>query len=233
MHYATFAQWSSQTSLVHRLDPRVKLSLLLAFVVSLALLRSPSPWQLIACLGYLLMAARLAELPIHLVLWKSLFVVPFVGIFSVIVYLGGDAERAWFILSKSYLSALSVLICVSATPLPKLIAAGRFFRVPGLLLEVMQLTYRYLFVLGRQASIMQTAFKARGGQSGRRAMQASSGMVAVLFSRSYAKATLVHQAMLGRGFSGILGVYNFAFPRGSELLVLTGGIAITIAFHFV
>src|SRR5579863_5713515 len=51
LRQAAFALWSNQDSFVHRLDARVKLVLMMAFIVSLALLRFPSALQLAACLA--------------------------------------------------------------------------------------------------------------------------------------------------------------------------------------
>ncbi len=233
MRHATFARWSTDDSFIHRLDARIKLVLLLAFLVSLALLRSPSLLQLAACFALLVALIFAARLPLVPILRVSLLVVPFVGLFSLIVYLTGDSQRAFLILAKSYLSALSALITVSATPFPQLLAAARFFRVPALLLEVTQLIYRYLFVLGGEARVMQTAFTVRGGLPGRRAIQGASGMIAVLFSRSHEKATMIHQAMCGRGFSGTLARYDFAPLRAQDWAIIACGFALVVAVHVV
>lgn len=233
MRHATSAQWSNQKSFVHRLDARTKLILLLSFLLSVALLREPSTLQLTCCLVALILTAAAARLPVWRVLRASLLVVPFVGLFSLLVYLTGDALRAWFILAKSYLSAFGVLILISSTPLPKLLAGARFFRVPSFLLEVTQLIYRYLFVLGGEARAMQTAFRARGGRSGNRAVRAASGMVAVLFSRSFEKAAMIHQAMCSRGFSGNFARVEFARFNLREGVIACVSILLLIGLHFV
>jgi len=232
LRQTTFAQWSNQVSPVHRLDARLKLFLLIAFVVSVALLRSLSAVQLAACLAALLAIAFLARLPIGRLLLASLFVFPFVGLFSLIVYLSGDLPRAFLILIKSYLSALAVLVTISSTPLPQLLSAARFFRVPALLVEVTQLIYRYFFVLSAEAQTMRTAFLARGGRPGRRALQAASGIIAVLFSRSYEKAAVLHHAMCARGFSGKFRAVEFAPVTLKEAAILAAGLALTAALHF-
>ena len=232
MRSAIFAHWSNQSSVVHRLDARIKLLLLLSLVVSIALLRSPSLLQLFVYFACLIGIAWFAGLPILRILRMSLLVVPFVGFFSLIVYLTGDARRAWFILTKSYLSAFSVLVCISATPVPRLLSAARFFGVPPLLLEITYLIYRYLFVLGEQAHLMQTAFLSRGGGAGSRAIRASSGIVAVLFTRSYERAAMVYQSMCGRGFSGVLPRGEFPAVRPSEWGILAAGLALVIGLHF-
>lgn len=233
MRHATFAQWSNQESIVHSLDARVKLALLGCFVISLALIPFPSPAQLAACFVCLLALIGVARLPIKQVVWMSLFSVPIVGLFAVIVYVSGDGRRAWAILTKSYLSAFSVLVVTSSTPLPKLIAAGHYFRMPELLLEVTQVIYRYFFVIGGQALQMQTAFHARGGRPGMRALRASSGMIAVLFGRSYEKAVMVHQAMLGRGFTGRLPSAPFPRLQTTDVAALAGGILFAVGLHWI
>ncbi len=233
MRQATFAEWSNQASPVHRCDARLKLLLLIAFVISIALLRSFAPMQLALAGAALLVVAWAANLPVSRLLRMSLLVLPFVGLFSLIVYLSGDTRRASLILVKSYLSALSVLVTISSTPLPQLLAAARFFRLPALLVEVTQLIYRYIFVLSGEAQMMKTAFLARGGRPGRRALEASSGMVAVLFSRSYEKAAVIHNAMSARGFSGRLRTPEFRPITVMETFALLGGLVFTAALHFI
>lgn len=205
----------------------------MAFVVSVALLRHLSVLQLTVSIVFLISTAWAGRLPLVRVVRVSLLSVPFVGVFSLLVYLSGDAQRAWGILGKSYLSAFSVLIAVSTTPLPQLLSAARFFHVPALLVEVTGLIYRYLLVLAGEAQQMQIAFAARAGRPGLRAVRASSGMIAVLFSRSYAKAAMIHQAMCGRGFSGSLARQDFAPLRVSECAIAAGGLLLAVALHFV
>jgi cobalt/nickel transport system permease protein len=224
------AQWSDGDSFVHRLDPRVKLILLLALVISIALFRAPSLLQLGVILLLLITAAFSAALPVWRILRRSLVVVPFVGLFSMFVFLSGDGRHAWYILAKSYLSALSVLVTMSATPFPELIAAARFFRIPCFVLQVSELIYRYLFVLATEAAAMQVAFRARSGGRGARALLASSGMVAVLFARSYSRADRIYRAMQARGFRAeSVSTSSFSSPAPNNFAVLAAGLfAITL-----
>lgn len=233
MRQARSALWSNQDSCIHRLDARVKLVLLIAYVVSLALLRPPSLMRLGLCFAAFMAVALLARLPIGRLLGASLLVVPFVGFFSLLVYLSGDRQRSLVVLAKSYLSAFGVLVTIASTPLPQLLWAARYFRFPELLVDVTQLIYRYIFVLSAQVQAMRTSFLARGGRPGRRALQASSGMIAVLFSRSYEKAAAVHQAMLARGFSGRFAACDCPALNFHEIIILAAGLALTLALHFI
>lgn len=232
MRHTSIASWGNQNTFIHRIDPRVKLILLLAFLISLALLRQPSLVRLGSCLIVLACIAVLARLPIIRILRLSLIGVLFVGLFSLMVYLAGDSRRAWYILAKSYLSALAVLITISTAPLPKLLCAARFFHIPSFLLEVTQLIYRYLFVLRSEAARMQLAFSARAGKPGLRALQASSGMIAVLFGRSHQRAAMINQTMWARGFSGSIAPCDFAALTSSDVFTLATGLALAIALQF-
>jgi cobalt/nickel transport system permease protein len=232
LRHASLARWSTQNSFVHEIDARVKLILLLAFVVVIALIARPSALQLSLSLAALILITWTARLPVWRILRTSLLVVPFVGLFAVIVYLTGDAHRAWSILSKSYLSGLSVLILAASTPLPEIATAAHFFRVPALLVEVIQLIYRYLFVLTSEARTMQTAFATRSGHAGATALRASSGMVAVLFSRSYEKAAIIHSAMRSRGFSGEFAKTAMPGLTSRNFGVALAGLSLITALYF-
>lgn len=210
----------------------MKLIVLLSFVLSLALLRSPSPLQLAAALTALLAISFAARLPWGKLLLRALFVVPAIGLFSLILFLSGDGWRAWAILSKSYLCIFAVLLTVSTTTLPSLLEAARWCRLPGMLVDITQLIYRYLFVLASQAQQMLTAFRVRGGSVGRRAFLASAGMVAVLFGRSYQQAEFTHQAMLSRGFDGSLPTVTHRRLASRDLIALVVGIAATVILHY-
>jgi len=181
----------------------VKLVILFAFLISLSLLKSATALQLTLYIGYLLLLMRIAKLPIVYLLRNSLLIFPFIGFFCLIIWLSGDSVRALVIVCKSYLSALAVMICIASTPLPELVHAARFLRAPAFLVDLTQLIYRYLFVLGGEIRTMRTAFLSRGGRHGKLGLQSAAGMIAVLFGRAYERAAAVNNAMLSRGFSGM------------------------------
>lgn len=215
------------------LDARVKLILLFTLLIGLALLRSPSYLQIFGYLFFILLIALFGRLSVLRIASASLLVFPFVGFFSLLIYLTGDSNRAWAILAKSYLSALTVLVCTAVTPLPNLISAAAFFKLPQLLLGITQIIYRYLFVLAAQAKTMQVAFRARGGRGRQLTVLASSGMIAVLFSRSYQKAIIVNHAMISRGYSGSLPSKTFAPLKYREMVILVFGLGFAVGLQFI
>ena len=205
MHHVVLERWSRGESWLHRRDPRAKILALLFFLVLVATARGSLLPAALDCV--LLLAAFVsAGLPASGALTRSLVVLPFGAAFAVVSWLAGDPARAQALLVKSYVSAFAVLLVVATTPLPRLLKGLELLGVPRFLLLVTQFLYRYLFVISEEAQHMRVAAQARGG--GRRAahrragFRAAAGILAVLFSRSYAHAAEVHQAMQARGFEG-------------------------------
>ena len=207
MHHVTLERWSRGSSRLHRLDPRVKTAALLAFLVALAttyrhLAATAAVWTLGLCL-----LAAAARLPLAGVLARAGIVLPFSAVFALVSWAAGDPGRAASLVIKSYLSAAAVLLLVGTTPMPQLLRGLEMSGVPRFLLMVAQFLYRYLFVISEEAQHMRTAAAARGASvrgllAHRARFRAAAGALAVLFSRSYARAEEIHRAMLARGFQG-------------------------------
>ncbi len=167
-----------------------------------------------------------SRLPVLRILRLSLLVVSFAGFFAVVLYAMGDRQRAVTILEKSYLSAFCVLIVAATTTVPALSAAARYFRIPALLSEVIELIHRYLFVLIAEVQAMQVAFTSRAGRPGRRAFGASAGMVAVLFARSLERSGRVFHCMSSRGFTGRLNAFPLPSLQSTDFLAIGLGLLV-------
>lgn len=197
MHHVVLERWSRGSSPLHQRDARAKLVALLLLLV-LTATAPPRPW-LFAGYGLTIIALTvLAGLPVLSLVARAALVLPFSAVFALMSWAAGDPQRAWMLAAKSYVSALAVLLTVATTPLPELLRALAWFRVPGLLITVTQFLYRYLFVLSEQAQHMRIAAVCRGNRS----RVGAIGAITVLFARSYLRADGIHRAMLSRGFTG-------------------------------
>jgi cobalt/nickel transport system permease protein len=161
----------------------------------------------------------MARLPLPGVLVRAGAVLPFTLTFATITFLSGDQPRAAALVIKTYISALFVLILMGTTPLPELLDGLRRLKAPVLLLEVVNLLWRYLFVIGEQARYMRLAALARGGSfSFRRA----AGAVSVLFARSIQRAEQIHRSMEARGHDRRFPVLRNPRLRTVDLLFAAG-----------
>jgi cobalt/nickel transport system permease protein len=225
LRHAILDSWRQRTSFLHDRDPRAKLVVLLGFLVLMAGSGPRAGWWNVADVFLLLSGILAAKLPVFRVLKQAAAVLPLAFCLALSSWLAGDPARAGAYVAKSYLSALAVLILLGTTPMPRLVRALQALRTPPFLLMVAQSIYRYLFVISEEAQRMRMAALSRGsGFALGLGWRIAARSVAVLFTRSYARAGRIHQAMLARGWTGNDSGAPFP-PLGSRLSWSEGAFA--------
>ena len=207
MHHLVIDRWSRESSPLHARDPRAKLAVLLIFLVAVS---TTPPRAQVAFVGYaalLVLAVYVSRLPLRGLAGRAALVLPFSATFALLTWWSGDALRALALAEKSFLSGMAALLLVSSTPLTAWTAALESWRVPRMLILVIQFVYRYLFVIAEQAQRMRWAALCRKGsprisQRGYFDFSAAAGLLGVLFARSWQRADGIYHAMLSRGFRG-------------------------------
>lgn len=235
MHINVFDHYQNQATLAHRLDPRVKVVVVIAFILSNALLPDGS-WLAYAILGlFVLVAARMAQIPFGFLFKRSLLVLPFLlaavtimftlpgtAVFSFQLgpwtFSATDAGLVRFssIVVRSWLSVLAAIWLTATTPFPDLMHALRHLHVPQILVAIISFMYRYLFVMADEARRLLRAREARSarlpGQNGGGSLwwraKIAGNMVGQLFLRSFERSDRVYNAMLARGYRGQLLTMN-------------------------
>jgi cobalt/nickel transport system permease protein len=249
VHVHTFDRYQQGYSLVHRLDPRVKVGLTFLFIFSNLLLPDGAWVGFGLSWGLVLLATAFSSLSLGYTLKRSLIALPFaLAAASVLFSLPGQAVaqihlgplhlvitdagllRFISILVRSWLSIQMAVLLVATTQFPDLLHALRHLQVPGVLISIISFMYRYLFVLSDEALRLLRARQARsaaavggskaGGSLSWRARVAGS-MVGQLFLRSYERSDRIYNAMLARGYSGSLLTLNPHLMKDRDWLVLS------------
>ena len=229
MHANTFDHYITKDSLIHRVDPRVKVVATLLFIISNVLLPDGVWLAFLLDWGLILWMCVLARIGWGFVLKRSLVALPFaLAAVSVIFTLPGqpvfnlplgswqftatDAGLLRFssILIRSWLSIQAAILLTATTSFPDLMHALRHLRVPQMLVAIVSFTYRYLFVLSDEAMRLLRArearsarsAKGRGGGSLLWRARVAGNMAGQLFLRSYERSDRVYNAMLARGYTG-------------------------------
>ncbi|HEY2843570.1 MAG TPA: energy-coupling factor transporter transmembrane component T [Bryobacteraceae bacterium] len=203
MHHLVIDRWSRGASSLHARDPRAKLAALLVFLVAVSTTPAKAQAAFIAYAAILLLAVRVARLPIRGLAGRAALVLPFSATFAVLTWWSGDPLRALALAEKSFLSGMAALLLVSSTPMTAWTAALESWRVPRMLILVIQFVYRYLFVIAEQAQRMRWAALCRRGRRQRYFdFSGAAGLLGVLFARSWERADGIYQSMLSRGFRG-------------------------------
>jgi cobalt/nickel transport system permease protein len=225
MRHSFLDRYRHGTSLIHRLDPRLKVLGTLAFVL-VTTTGPPRAWQTFILLAVLALGAIVAaQIPFLDALRRSTIALPFAGMVAISLPFtqGGHVVLAWqpfgwnlavtdeglflfaSVLVKAWLSVMVTGLLVATTPFPTLLKAMRSLHVPAVLMATISFMYRYLYVLVDEAMRLQTARAARSVGSGRTLLwraQVLGGMIGSLFVRSYERSERIYAAMLSRGFTG-------------------------------
>lgn len=251
MHVDVFDRYHHGHSPLHSLDPRIKVIVTIAFILSNALLPDGAWIAFLLAWGLILFANAVSGLGIGFTFKRSFIALPFaLAAITVLFSIPGkpvtsfqflmwnltitDAGLLRFIsiVVRSWLSVQVAILLVAVTEFPKIIHALTHLRVPTILTVIISFLYRYLFVLTDEVMRMLRARQARsaaaagmrsGGSVAWRA-QIAGHMAGQLFLRSYERSDRIYNAMLSRGYKGeLMTIHPHHFHR-SDLLI--GGLSI-------
>ncbi len=99
---------------------------------------------------------------------------------------------------------LVMLVLLASGPLDTTLKAARSLHVPGLIVQLVLLTYRYLFVLAAELARLRIALRVRGfrNRATRHSYRLVGNLAGVLLVRGFERAERVGHAMRCRGFDG-------------------------------
>ncbi len=237
MHFHFLDPYQPRNSAIHALDPRIKLTLAVGFILCVALMPSGA-WLAYGLAFALALAVILfSDLGLIAVLKKSALALPFVLAAAPLIFsaggpalaaIGGVAisasgvARFVSIAVKSWVSLQMAIVLASSTSFPDLLLAMRGLRFPRIFVSIFGLMWRYLFVLADEALRMMRARAARSGElglpqshqtGGSLAWRAkvTGGMAGSLFLRGIERGDRIYLAMASRGYDGE--VRAFPIPR--------------------
>lgn len=182
----------------------------LAVAVVLALvtcLGAEVPWRTAA-------AAALPPLGFLLLTCAAMLVTPSAGGLLGWRWAPEAVPQAAAVAGRSLASLTATLGLVLTTPMPDLLALGRRWRVPAVLLDLMVLGYRMLFVFTLAWEETVTAQRARLGYLGRgAACRSVAVLLAHMAAQVWWRARGLQVAAQARAWQGELRVLPAHFPR--------------------
>lgn len=231
MHISILDPYIDRPSLIHVLDPRIKLILTIAYILTCALLPSGAWPAYLILFALIFSAVILSNLGVGFVLKRALLALPFVLAalpilftqpgpvawriplgFTTLVVTQPGLERFLSITFKSWVSVQAAILLASTMPFPDLLLAMRAVKFPRLLVAIIGLMWRYLFVLADETLRLIRARASRSAETadvGRRTggsiawrARVTGGMVGNLFLRSFDRSDRIYLAMISRGYDG-------------------------------
>ncbi len=251
MHIHFLDPYRPRVSLIHQLDPRVKLVLTIAFILT-ASLTPFGAWPIYVLLFAISMSVVVAsELGVKYVLKRASLAIPCVlaavpllftvegtallrlpiGL-AVLTLTADGLERFISIALKSWVSVQMAIVLAASTSFPDLLIAMRAIKLPRLLVAVFGLMWRYLFVLADEVLRLMRARSARSGElEGRQAggtvtwrAKVTGGMAGNLFIRSFERGDRIYAAMAARGYDGEVRALPLPPLASSAKAALIGGL---------
>lgn len=257
MHSDAFDRYHHGHSPAHNLDPRIKVIITIAFILSNALLPDGAWLAFGLAWLFLLFASSMSGLGLWFTFKRSFIALPFaLAAITVLFTIPGEPVASFdflrwqpvitnagllrfvSIVIRSWLSVQMAILLVAVTEFPKIIHALTHLRVPAVLTTIISFLYRYLFVLTDEVIRMMRARQARsaavsglrsGGSVTWRARIAGH-MAGQLFLRSYERSDRIYQAMLSRGYTGtMMTIHPHQFQRRDVMV----GIAAILVLLFI
>lgn len=206
---------------LQRLDPRVKLGIVVGFIVVAVVVKSLVVLAALFLLAVALaLASGIAIARLARQVWIG--VLAFTGFIALpaLFLVPGDAlvtlpllgwpvtlqglRSAAFLLGRSETTATYALLLILSTPWAHLLKAMRAYRLPVVLVVILGMTYRYVFVLLNTAAQMFEARQSRmvGRLSPRDRRRLATATAGALLGKALDMSSEVHLAMISRGYRG-------------------------------
>lgn len=202
-----------------RWDTRWKLAAMLVAAFVLVAVQSP----VLAGIGWLLTLtlAGVGRVPLRAITGRvALVLVAVLPVLLVVPLSGAATDPGWklgplFLSQPGLWAALAVtfralgigtlaLVLMRTSTLPRLLSAANALFIPGVLIQITALAYRYTFLLASEARRMQIALRTRGfrPQTNTHTYATMGSAIGGVLVRGSDRAEAVSAAMRCRGFDG-------------------------------
>jgi cobalt/nickel transport system permease protein len=200
-------------------DPRWKLAALMPAALLLALVQTPLPAA--SAFAGSLALVQLARLSwpwlARRLTWTALFLALFLIWLPFLPDPAGEVidldwlrlsltglERFAAVLLKTLAVVTLSLILLATAPLYDTLKAAQSLRVPGILVQLVLLSLRYVFLLADEFLRLRTALRVRGyrNRADLHSWRTAGQVAGTLLVRGHERGERVHQAMRCRGFDG-------------------------------
>lgn len=204
MRHTTIDHYAAESSF-YRFDPRIKISVIIFFIVVVALLSGVLP--LFIALSCVISLHIISRIPIVHILKRYTIALPFILFASASLVIYGDLTSSLILFLRITTCVLFLILLSSTTPFFDLLLASQRLKVPKLMVTLSMFVYRYLFVFTDEYHRMKLARSARSYSNGRhvldkRSMRIVSNTAGMLLVRAYERGVRIYDALIARGYDG-------------------------------
>ena len=218
MRYPDIDRYAGMDSPIHRIEPRIKVISFGVLIVSAVFAGTVQ-----AALLFLVVAAALllaSRLPVRFILARvkviSVFVIPILILMPFTVTgtpvfslgpLVASAEGISFAVLVTIRSVAAIVLVVTMLGTQRFdttLKALALLRVPGIIIQMLLFTYRYIYVMIDEFLRIWSSMRAKGYKFrfSRHGLSMIGNLIGMLLIKSYERAERVYQAMIAKGYTG-------------------------------
>ncbi|MBQ9153557.1 MAG: cobalt ECF transporter T component CbiQ [Solobacterium sp.] len=207
---------AEMNSPVHRFCSLSKMAVTIMYILTVMSFPRHALSALILMIIYPASVSALSGISLRFALHKMRYVLPLVmavGIFQpflereIMLRIGPVPVSAGVIsmlvlMLKGIYCLLASFLLIAATPADRLFASLRRIHVPQIFVTLLLLTWRYIAVLGEEASVMMTAYQLRAPDQKGIHWRSWGSFIGQLLLRTMDRAQELYESMLMRGYHG-------------------------------
>jgi cobalt/nickel transport system permease protein len=202
MRHDFLDRYSRMDSSIHRLPAALKLFATFCLITAVISVPFSHYWYFVIAAVLLLGVAAATTIPWRFIGGRLLLLEPLALGIALMALLQENGGMIFLSIAvKSTLCLTTVILLSNTTPFSSLLETLRRARVPGLLITILALMYRYLFVLIDEAERLHRARESRTFTASRRSRWRSlASLIGQLFVRSTERSERIYAAMTARGW---------------------------------
>jgi cobalt/nickel transport system permease protein len=235
------------SSPIHSIHPLAKLIVTISYIILTVSFSKYDLSGLIVMLLYPVIIFSISGIPIKTCFYKLRIVLPLVcavGLFNPFfdkaplmsigsIAVSGGVISMITLMLKGMFCLTASFILVATTTMDAICAALRKIRMPGMIVTLLLLTYRYISVMIDEVSVMATAYKLRApGQKGVH-YSAWGSFLGQLLLRSMDRAEEMYSSMQLRGFSGEFQYADVSPAKPKDYLYTVFAVGIFFLFRMI
>lgn len=235
------------SSPVHKLHPAAKLISTIVYIVTVISFNEYDLDRLVPMLIYPVILFQLSGIAVSSCFHKLRFALPLViavGVFNPLLDRRAVLKIGAFTVTAGMISMLTLMLkgifCLMAsfllmatTSIDSLCAALRAFHVPGILVTLLLLTYRYAGLMAEELAVMTDAYHLRApGQKGIH-VSAWGSFLGQLLLRSMDRAQELYSSMMLRGYKHQFHYAEAAAFGITDAVYMFISVAITVLLRFI
>ena len=191
MHHEYIDKYSKLNSVIHRLNPKLKLILMISLVFLISF--SPSLIFVLHIVPLIFLFIFLSKVPLKFVIKRSFICLPFL-IYILFLPFG----KAMLVITKTIIAVMTVVVFISTTPFSTLLNILKEFRLPKTFLLMLSFFYRYIFLFIEIGHRMYFSLISRNFS--KKNYPVLFNLLGSLIVKSYEHSEKVYMAMLARGY---------------------------------